>query len=277
MELRSLVALLRGWIWMVIAAVILSVIIAVVGTSQIAPTYQSSTTLIVGSSLTNTHVDYNELLVSQTLAQTYVDIAVSGPVLEAAATSIGLTGSDADLSGTVTSRSPSGSSFVIITAEAASGALAASVANAVGTALIAVSPTDKGTDQSAQDAFDELVTANAQAITTTQNELTALRAKPDPTPEEVTRITALETQLVALQTSRISLLGSAPTPGTNTVAVVEPATAPSAAVGPQLLVNVALAVIIGLVASLVIIFAVEALHSDRRPTDAESKAAAKGA
>ena len=81
MDARQTLNVLRRWVWLLIAAVLLAGGASYLVSSSLTKLYESKVTLIVGQSLQSTSTDYNQLLASQRLSQTYADLATKGKVL----------------------------------------------------------------------------------------------------------------------------------------------------------------------------------------------------
>ena len=90
MDARQTLNVLRRWVWLLIAAVLLAGGASYLVSSSLTKLYESKVTLIVGQSLQSTSTDYNQLLASQRLSQTYADLATTGTVLSAVIDSVGL-------------------------------------------------------------------------------------------------------------------------------------------------------------------------------------------
>src|SRR5450759_1132743 len=81
MDARRQLTVLRRWLWLLIACVLLSGGASYLVSSALPKMYEGKVTLIVGQSLSSVSPDYNQLLASQRLSQTYADLATTGPLL----------------------------------------------------------------------------------------------------------------------------------------------------------------------------------------------------
>ncbi|HEY7130826.1 MAG TPA: hypothetical protein VH440_01185, partial [Candidatus Limnocylindrales bacterium] len=200
--------------------------------------------VLVGQSLNSMQVDYSDLLASQLLAQTYADLATTTPVLAAAAAALTPPSTAVDLGPAVTARAPLNSIYVVIQAQASSGARAASIANEVAKALVAQAPaaSENGT---AQDAINrQLTTVDAQ-IATTLGQIAQLEGVTDPSADQTSELAAAKARVQTLQAQRSSIASGLASPGSNMLSIVEPASPPVEAFQPRTLVNAALGAFIG--------------------------------
>ena len=71
MELRRQISVLRSWIWLLLASIVLAAGAAYLVSINLPKVYEGRVTLIVGQSTQATNPDLNQLLASQRLSQTY--------------------------------------------------------------------------------------------------------------------------------------------------------------------------------------------------------------
>ena len=261
MDAREILSLIRAWLVVILVTVGLSAGAAFIVSARATPTYEASATVLVGPPLSSARIDYTDLLIAQNLAQTYSQVAVTRPVLDAAAAAVGIPQSDNDLPDRVTARTPPASTFVIITAQASTATEVAAIANAVAAELVKQAPSVDAL-AGVQAAYVQSLADNASAIAAAETELATLNAIPNPTPAQTQRISQLQTQLASLRAERATLLDSAPPPQANVLSIVEPAAPPKTAIGPRTATNVALGAVIGLVVALAIIVVVENSRAD---------------
>ena len=82
MDLRQQFSVMRSWLWLFVAGVLLAAGTAFLVSSALPKVYEGTATLIVGQSIQSANPDYNQLLASQRLSQTYAEIATTTPLLE---------------------------------------------------------------------------------------------------------------------------------------------------------------------------------------------------
>lgn len=243
METTTVLAFARRWSAYIIASTIVGALAALLVSSQLPKSYEATTTLIVGASLTSPSVGYDDLLVSQTLAQTYAAVATTSKVTDAAAEALSM---DPDVvAGAIDVRVPPASSFVMITATANTADDAADIANAVADALIATSPAAGSEAQTAEELYQLSLSTNAKATEDATAQRDALLDVANPTAAQTAELAQLQARLVALDAARAELLAAGPDRGTNLVTVVDPASPPATAAGPRTLLNVALGAAVG--------------------------------
>ena len=81
MDARRTLTVLRRWLWLLVACILLAAGASYLVSSSLTKLYEGKVTLIVGQSLQSTSPDYNQLLASQRLSQTYADLVTTGPLL----------------------------------------------------------------------------------------------------------------------------------------------------------------------------------------------------
>jgi capsular exopolysaccharide synthesis family protein len=108
--------------------------------------YAANATVIVGRVLTGDPTN-NEILAAQRLAQAFAELASTRSVAERVAASLDLDEAPAILQTRITGQAQAESLFVVVTARADEAELAASIANAVASELVRLSPSAPPTSQ----------------------------------------------------------------------------------------------------------------------------------
>src|SRR5689334_17846149 len=90
MELKQYLLPVLKWWWLVGLSVAVAAAFSYAASRQITPTYQTTTTLLVGQFNQNPNPNGNDLFTTMQLAQSYVQIARREPVMQAAVTALGL-------------------------------------------------------------------------------------------------------------------------------------------------------------------------------------------
>src|SRR6188472_1127735 len=90
MELRRQLSILRSWVWLIVACVVLAAGAAFLVSSNLPKVFAGEVSLIVGQSTQSTNPDLNQLLASQRLSQTYAELATTRPLLQEVITKNGL-------------------------------------------------------------------------------------------------------------------------------------------------------------------------------------------
>jgi succinoglycan biosynthesis transport protein ExoP len=245
-DLRRQIAIVRAWLPLLVASVLLAAGAAFVVSSLQEKVYEARATLIVGQSLSAVSPDYNQLLVSQRLSTTYAAIATKRPVLEAVVKQLGLDVTPDELLKRVRADAPPDSTFLTTSAQDSSPARAAAIANALAEQLIAASPTIQGRQAEFQASIDADLQATQDQITLTQAKVETLTALTNRTAAQDAELATLEDRLVSLRSTYATLLGYSSGSESNLLRVVEPAVAPTSPISPRPLLNTLIAALVGL-------------------------------
>ena len=89
MELSQILSALRRWWWIIAASILVAATTSYFVTRAMPHTYQSQTTLLVGS-VTNPNPSQGDFMLGQTLAQVYASLALREPVLRGALEALNL-------------------------------------------------------------------------------------------------------------------------------------------------------------------------------------------
>ena len=227
MDTIDLLAQVRRWAWLVIPCVVGAAIVGLVVSWLMTPTYETRARLLVGQSLTTNQIDLNDILAAKEMAQTYVELATTGPVLTAAAERMDPPMDSGAFSRSVEVRAPASSTFVEITATSSDPAEAAEIATALAEELlIAATPPEPEPTPTPTASPSTAPTPSPDPDNTP-----APTPTPGPTPEHTPEPTS--------------------TVGAGTLTLVDPAVVPAEPVSPRVVLNVLLAMVIGLAAGIV--------------------------
>lgn len=186
-DLRRQLAIVRAWLPLLVASVILAAGAAFVGSNLMEKVYEAKSTLIVGQSLSAVNLEYNQLLVSQRLTATYARLATTRPILESVIKQFGLPGTADDLAKRVTAEAALDSTLLTVTARDTVPARASAIANALAEQLIAASPAIQGRQTDLQKSVDADLDATQAQIDATQAEAERLSGLASPKPSEIGR------------------------------------------------------------------------------------------
>ncbi len=267
MDLRRQIGIARTWFPLFIVSVVLAAVAAFAISSLQHKIYESKATLIVGQSLSSASPDYTQLLASQRLSTTYAAIATTRPIMEGVIEDLGLDVTPDELSGMVVAEAPADSTLVTVTVQYTDPDLAAAIANAIGDQLTAASPAIQGRTAELQASIDADLQATQDQIQAAQARVEELTALDERTPEEEAELSTLEGRLVSLRSTYATLLTFSAAQQTNLISMIEPAVPQSAPVSPRILLNVALAMVLGLVLSVGFAFAVELIRDPIKDSD----------
>ena len=246
MDLRRQLAVLRSRSRLIIGSVLLAAIASALVSLALPKVYQSRVTLVVGQSLAAVNPDINQLLVSQKLSETYAEVARTDPVLQAVSNQLGLGVSPDNLRGRVSTDAPRDITLLRITATDGDPNQAARIANEVANQLIKLSPTLQGRNPAIEQSIASNLTALQQVIEDTQTRITALLNNTSRTNAEDQELADLQSRLVTLRQTYVTLLGISTGSAANFLTVVEPARAPTDPASPRLPINTGIGALMGL-------------------------------
>ncbi len=265
MELRQAIKMLQRWWWLILAGTLAAGAISYLATRATPYTYLSNTTLLVGQTFRNANVTEGDIETSQTLADVYASSALREPVLAGALKSLNLDWSWEDLRERVSTRVPPNLPVIEISVVDTDPARAQQFARAIAAQIIAQSAAaanrtlqdSQFTREQITDLRDKITVAQQQARVL-DDELSKASSARD-LAERRSRIDALNVQISSWQQTYATLERNLLEGSPNVITVYESATYPSMPIGPKLVQNVILASLVGLVLSLVIAFALEAI------------------
>ena len=258
MDLRRQGQVVRSWLWLLIASLLLAGGAAYLVSSALPKVYESTVTLLVGQSAARPRPNYNDLLASQRISQTYADLATTGTILDQVMSDTGLTLTVDQFRSRVTANAPSNSTLVTVTVQDGDPARAARLANAIGDQLIAASDAVYGKNSQVQAFIATQISAAQVQIQDTQAEIDRLAAVPALSDAQAQQLQDLRDRIASLRGSYAQLL-ALPGSGANAVTVVDPATPPDQPSSPRVLLNTLLAALVGLLLALGIAFTMEYL------------------
>jgi polysaccharide biosynthesis transport protein len=268
LDLRSQIAVVRAWLPLFVAGFVLAAIAAYVVSVQLPAGYEARATLVVGQSLSAVSPDYNQLLVSQKLSATYAHVATTRAILESVIGQLGLTGTSDDLAKRIKADASQDSTLLTITVQDSDPARAAAIANAIADKLVAASSAIQGRQTELQKSIDaDLLSTQAQ-VAATQKQVDALLGLFVRTTQQDTNLQILQAQLTSLRSTYATLLTFSSSNASNQLSVIDPAVPPTQPISPKVLVNVAIAALLGLM--LAVAFAFAADHLDDRVKNAEA-------
>lgn len=258
MDLRRQGQLVRSWLWLLIAGLLLAAGSAYLVSSALPKVYEAQVTLLVGESSSSSGIDINDLLASQRISQTYANLATTGPILAQVIADAGLDTTPEEFRKLVTATAARDSTLVTVNVEDGDPTLAAQLANAIGDQVIAASGTVYGRNGQVQSFIAGQVEATQAQIEETQAEIDRLAGLPSPAADDEQQLAALKTQAANLRQSYAALVGLAGS-AANAITVVDPATPPALPASPRVLLNTLIAAIVGLLIALGIAFLMDYL------------------
>jgi polysaccharide biosynthesis transport protein len=273
MDLRRQGQIVRSWLWLLIAGLLLAGGAAYLVSIALPKVYEGKVTLLVGQSSSSSTPNYNDLLASQRISQTYAELATTGTILGQVIADAGLGVTIDDFRQRVKADAPASSTLLTVTVQDGDPTRAARLANAIGDQLIAASDSVYGKNSQVQDFLATQISAAQVQIQDTQTQIDSLAGLPARTDAQTQQLQALRAQISTLRGAYAALL-ALPGSGANAVTVVDPATPPLQPSSPRVLLNTILAALVGLLLALGIAFTME--YPDDTVKSSEDVEAATG-
>lgn len=270
MDIKPYVGPIIKWWWLILISILIALGTSYYFLRDQQPVYASTSTLLIGRSLSDPNPTGNDLFLNQQLANLYISMANTEPVQEGARKTLGL-----DWLPSYEVRPAGGNQFIQLTVTDSDPARAQAVCKELARQLIILSPGGSGHtgDQTRQEFINEQINVVEQQIRDTEEKITELQllvgtltSATDLTQAETDQA-ALETRLVMLRTNYANLVASNQTVVANTLQVLEPATLPVRPVGLPKFALLAIAGLIGLVLSTAAAFLLELLDTSINSPD----------
>ncbi|NMB68041.1 MAG: polysaccharide biosynthesis tyrosine autokinase [Chloroflexi bacterium] len=258
MNLNDYIAPLRKWWWLLVAATVIAAGASLAYSFTQPDVYQVRTTLMVGNSLNAANPNGGEYYLQQQLAGIYADIAYREPIRQAAMDALGL-----EFLPEYSVRAVPNTTLVEIVVNDTNPQRTMVVANELANQLVNRSPSLQGEDAGIQQFLEDQLTVVQGQIEETRNELEDLQA-------QVTKLTSarqiadmqsqiqtLQSRLSNLQSTYAALLSNTQGGATNALTVIEPAEIPTNPTGPNRMMIVILAAVVGFALAVVAAYAIE--------------------
>lgn len=251
MELREYLSIIWKWWWLIVLCTVLAAGASLAFSRSTPPTYQASTTLMVGQIIQDPNPNAQDMSTSERLAQTYAEIVRRQPILQATVEALGLDTTWRELRGRVVVNLVRNTQLIEIQVYDTDPQRARLTADELARQLILQSPTEQDKERERYRQFVTAQLADLQAqIEAGQAELpelkkslaTAFSAEQMQSIQD--QITALQAQLNTWQANYASLLSFLQKGSTNYISVVESATVTPISSRKRL--NVLLAVGVGI-------------------------------
>ena len=167
MDLRRQLIILRAWLWLLVASVLLAASSAFLVSGAMPKIYEAENTLIVGQSLTASNPNSDQLLAAQRLSQTYATVVTTRPLAQRVIVRLGLQMTADQLLKEVKAGAPTNSALISITVSDTDPGKAAEIANAFADELVAESPAIQGQQADLQKAIHANLDSTQAEITQT--------------------------------------------------------------------------------------------------------------
>ncbi len=276
-DLRRYLGLLWHWSWLLILLSILGGVVGYVRSKRQTPVYSASATMLITESRTIN--EYANILASERLAQTYSQLMIQQPVLQGVIDELGLEGVTASsLKGKVIVDVVEETQLLTVSVEDNDPVQAAQIANKIGevfarinqefqTARYAESKTSlsaqlaqvDGQIQDANQKLADLAASYEEVIGIDGNPLLVLTFEQQRERDRLESNLALYQQIYANLLQSFESVRLAEIQSTSTINLVEQAIPAGAPIRPNVTQDTSLAVMIGLIIGIGIVFLLEAL------------------
>lgn len=258
MNLNDYIAPLRKWWWLLVAATVVAAVASLAYSFTQPDVYQVRTTLMVGNSLNAPNPNGGEYYLQQQLAGIYADIAYREPIRQATMKALGL-----GFLPEYSVRAVPNTTLVEIVVNDTNPQRTMVVANELANQLVNRSPSLQGEDARVQQFLQDQLTVVRGQIEETRTELEDLQS-------QLTKLTSarqiadmqseiqvLQSRLSNLQSTYASLLSNTQGGATNALTVIEQAELPTNPVGPNKMMIIILAAVVGFALAVVAAYAIE--------------------
>jgi non-specific protein-tyrosine kinase len=268
--LRTQLAIIRRRLPVVLLIPVLAVLAAGVASTVLPKTWESSATLLIGNTAGSVTPTVDQTEISQRLSVTYANVATQRATLERVIKKLGLDYDPEELAKDVDATALNDSSIVVIKVEDRDPQVAANIANAIAEDVQASTPAITGRDPTIIAFIQEEFVRTRDDITATQAQVDGLRALTERTPAQDAQLAILEARLVSLRSAFATVLGIASGATANQATLSDPAVAADEPLSPNLVINVGLGLVLGLLFGLLAAFVLEQWDdSIRSPQEAE--------
>jgi succinoglycan biosynthesis transport protein ExoP len=268
MELRQVITtVLRRW-WLLVVLIAIGAMLGYAISRAQTPVYQATTTVLVGESITSSHVDRVDLQISDALIGTYVEVARRQPVMQGVVTTLNLNESWQNLSKQVTVTNIENTQLIEIAVEGNSPEQARMIADEIVNQLILLSPSSvEGPDNQLTSSFNrEQIAKLQERIVNGQQRLSEIETAINNSISEI-ELTALQAEKTTLEGLIIEwernytqlLTLTEPKRNPTQLSVVEPAHSSNRLIRPRTQLNTILGGAVGMVLALGLIFLLDFL------------------
>jgi non-specific protein-tyrosine kinase len=266
MEIRRYLRILASRKWVVVLTAIVTLAVVTLGSFRMTRIYSASALVRIAAGL-NSSVTFNDLNYTERLMQTYVQLLKSRPVLEEVIGQLGLHVRPEGLAGMIKVEALTGTELIKISVESTSPQQAAAIANTLGALLVEQGQKMySGQGKSAREILQEQVTVLEDQL---RQDRALLARLPGSTPspdqprevslEDLSAKIQSEEQTYAMLLSQYDKARVDEAMRANSISIVEPAVVPEAPSKPNIKLNLALGVLVGLMGGIGLAFLFENL------------------
>lgn len=275
MEVKKYIALIWHWSWIIFLGSMLAGAITYLINANTTPIYRSTTRLMIDQAPSSSSgTSYADVLTIEKISQTYVALITTSPILEETIAQLELPYSVVNLRQLINASAPVDTQIINITVEDTSPERAKLIADTLAQNFIAYN--DRTQSARYADPINilnierEAVGDQIEEMQTLINDLTALENR---TPEQESRLSRLETQIKELQLNYTNIFNKLQdlriraATESNNLLVVEPAQVNRTVVRPHTISNTILAVLVGGMAALGLVFLIDYLDDTIKTPD----------
>lgn len=259
MDIKQYIAPVQKWWWLILAAMVLAGGSSYLVTRPLPPVYQSRVIIAVGTTISETNPNANEIGIQQLLTEQYTEILNTGLIDEKTKEALGLEWLP-DHSAVARTRSQ----LIEISVIDTSPVRAQRVADELAVQLIRMSPTGAEDADGGRQAFVEQQLQELQTdIETTQEEIARKQEtlgqlfSASEIADLQAEILALENKLTTLQTNFSNYLSTTGRGASNSLRIIVPANLPAIPIGPNKMIVIVLSAVIGAVLAVAAAFLLE--------------------
>lgn len=274
MELRQYLKIVRKWLWLIVLVAVVGGAASYYTTNQLPRLYQATAKVMVGESFQKTNPTQGDIATGSILAATYIQLVRTSAVLNGVRAELGIQTSVDELRDAVSASAIAGTQFIDVRANSTDPNRAAQIANAVAHQLILLGPASSNADLLKQREFirgqiQDLETkiGDAETNITQLEESLKTTTSVRETADKRAEIDRLRGQIVQYQQNYTQFVNNLSPSSQNTLSIIEPAEAPRAPFAPNLPLNVALAVIIGIILATAVAFLIEYFDDTLKTND----------
>lgn len=216
--------------------------VAYVISQNLPPTYTARAQLLAGQALDTLAPEYEQLLAAPLVAQMYAQLATGRPLIDTVLQDLGLETDAEDLSERVRAETSGESALVTIEVSDRDPERASAIANQIAAELTSLGPDPDPDAVERIEAVERDLAAIGLEIERVESAAAELAAQPVSSPEDVQQLELLQQRAADLRLQRAALTLDLSAEATGPpIQVVSPSIPPDAPSGPRPLLNAALA------------------------------------
>jgi capsular exopolysaccharide synthesis family protein len=257
--IRETFYLFWAWLWVIIAAGLLSGVMAFLVSMRTAPIYQTSTRLLVSDPPAMRSIDYSGIVSSQTMTRTYAEMLVERPVLQGVIDQLALPRTPEELKESISVELVRDTQLLVVSVKDPNPMLAADIANTIAKVFtVRIRELQSQRYSATRESLAKQVNDMEQQIEATNQALIANGHDPEQQMQLEARLTEYQRLYSNLVTNYEQVRLAEAQTSTNVV-VSEPAIVPSIPISPRTTRNILFSVVAGMLFAAGMIFAADTL------------------